>query len=414
MVKRRVVITGFGILSPVGNTADETWKGLISGKNGIDNITLFDTTEFTTKFAGEVKGFDPEAHFDKKEARKMDRYAHFAVVASDEAIKHSGLDFEKEDRDRVGVIIGSGIGGMGSFETENTKLVKSGPRRVSPFFIVQMISDIAAGHVSIKYNLKGPNYATVSACASSAHAIGISMRTIQYGDADIMVCGGSEATVTEMGVAGFNSMKALSTRNDDPTHASRPFDKERDGFIIGEGAGIMILEELEHAKKRGATIYGEMGGMGFSADAFHVTQPAPEGEGAKRAMKLAVSDAGLKLTDIGYINAHGTSTYFNDKNETAAIKSVFGEHAKDLLISSTKSMTGHMLGAAGGLELIVSTLAITEGKVPPTINYEFPDPECDLNYVPNKYIDKEVFAAASNSFGFGGHNVSLVVKKYIE
>lgn len=414
MDKRRVVITGLGAICPVGNTTQQTWDALLAGKNGIDNITLFDTTEFATKFAGEVKEFNPEDFFDKKEARKMDRYAQFAVVAADEAIAHSGLNFENEDRERVGVIIGSGIGGMGSFETENTKLVKSGPRRVSPFFIVQLISDIAAGHVSIKYNLKGPNYATVSACASSAHAIGLGMRSIQYGDADIMVCGGSEATVTQMGVAGFNNMKALSTRNDDPHRASRPFDKERDGFIIGEGSGIVILEELQHALKRGAKIYAEMSGMGFTADAFHVTQPAPQGEGAGRAMKQAVSDAGLKPTDIDYINAHGTSTYFNDKNETAAIKSVFGDHAHKLHISSTKSMTGHLLGAAGGLELIVSVMAIIEGKIPPTINYEFPDPECDLNYVPNKCIEKEVTAAVSNSFGFGGHNVSLAAKKYVE
>jgi len=303
---------------------------------------------------------------------------------------------------------------MQSIENEHTKLVTSGPRRVSPFFIPQMISDIAAGHVSIKHNLRGPNYATVSACSSSAHAVGVSMRTIQYGDADIMVCGGSEASVTELGVSGFNNMKALSTRNDEPHKASRPFDKDRDGFIIGEGGGMVVLEDLQHALKRGATIYGEMGGIGFTADAFHITQPAPEGEGAKRAMALAVKDSGLDFSQIHYINAHGTSTYFNDKNETAAIKVVFGEHADNLSISSTKSMTGHMLGASGGLELIISMLAVRENQIPPTINYDTPDPECDLKYTPNKSIKKEVFAALSNSFGFGGHNVSLLVKKYVQ
>jgi 3-oxoacyl-[acyl-carrier-protein] synthase II len=414
MTKKRVAITGYGAISPVGNTAQKMWEGMLSAKNGIDKITLFDTSEYITKFAAEVKDYNPLDFFDSKEARKLDRFAQFAIISADEAIKDSGLDFEKENRERIGVIIGSGIGGMGSFEEEHTKLVTAGPKRVSPFFIVQMISDIAAGHVSIKYNLKGPNYATVSACSSSAHAIGLSMRTIQYGDADIMICGGSEATITPMGVAGFNNMKALSTRNDDPKKASRPFDKERDGFVIGEGGGMVVLEELEHALKRGATIYGEMAGIGFTADAHHITQPAPEGEGAKRAMELAIQDAGLAKKDIHYINAHGTSTYFNDKNETAAIKTVFGDHAANLHVSSTKSMTGHMLGAAGALELIVASYVVKEGKIPPTINYQVPDPECDLNYVPNRAIDKDVFAAASNSFGFGGHNVSLVVKKYMD
>lgn len=412
MNKRRVVITGYGAISPVGKTASETWNSLINSKNGIDDITLFDTTNFITKFAGEVKNYDPQNYFDSKESRHIDRYAQFAIIAADEAISLSALDLEKEDRDRIGVIIGSGIGGMHSFESEHSKLVNSGPKRVSPFFIPQMISDIAAGHVSIKYNLKGPNYATVSACSSSAHAIGSSMRTIQYGDADVMVCGGAEATVSEMSLAGFNNMKALSTRNDEPHKASRPFDKDRDGFVIGEGGAMIVLESLEHALNRGATIYGELAGIGFTGDAYHITHPAPEGEGAARAMALAVKDSGLAIDDIDYINAHGTSTYFNDKNETEAIKTVFGAHAYKILISSTKSMTGHMLGAAGALELIISMLAVKENHVPPTINYETPDPECDLNYTPNASIKKEVVAAISNSFGFGGHNVTLLVKKY--
>jgi 3-oxoacyl-[acyl-carrier-protein] synthase II len=412
MEKRRVVITGLGAVSPIGNTVDETWRAILTGKGGVDRITLFDTEKFATKIAAEVKNFDPLNYFEKKEVRKLDRFTQFSLVAADEAVKTSGLDLEKEDRDRIGVIVGSGIGGMDSFEQEHIKLLNQGPRRVSPFFITQMIIDIAAGQISLKYNLKGPNFATVSACATSAHAIGSGLRTIQYGDADIMVCGGGEASVTPMSVSGFNSMKAISTRNDEPEKASRPFDLKRDGFIVGEGAGIVILEELEHALARGANIYGEMAGMGFTADAYHVTQPAPGGEGAIRAMRIAVKDAGLQPGDIQYINAHGTSTFFNDRNETAAVKTLFGDHAFKLNISSTKSMTGHLLGAAGGVEMIISTLAVKNNKIPPTINYEFPDPECDLNYTPNKSIDREVSAAISNSFGFGGHNVCLCVKKY--
>ncbi|MCD4692208.1 MAG: beta-ketoacyl-ACP synthase II [Calditrichales bacterium] len=412
MGKRRVVVTGLGAISPIGNTVDETWRAILTGKGGVDRITLFDTEKFATKIAAEVKNFDPSNYFEKKEARKLDRFTQFSLVAADEAVKMSGLDLEKEDRDRIGVIVGAGIGGMDSFEQEHIKLLNQGPRRVSPFFITQMIIDIAAGQISLKYNLKGPNFATVSACATSAHAIGSGLRTIQYGDADIMVCGGGEASVTPMSVSGFNSMKAISTRNDEPEKASRPFDLKRDGFIVGEGAGIVILEELEHALARGANIYGEIAGMGFTADAYHVTQPAPGGEGAIRAMRIAVKDAGLQPGDIQYINAHGTSTFFNDRNETAAIKTLFGDHAFKLNISSTKSMTGHLLGAAGGAEMIISTLAVKNNKIPPTINYEFPDPECDLNYTPNKSIDREVTAAISNSFGFGGHNVCLCVKKY--
>lgn len=414
MGKRRVVITGMGLMSPVGNNVKDTWEALLNGKNGAAPITLFDTSEYETKFACEVKNYDPLEHFDRKELRRLDRFSQFAILAAEEALKDSGLELDNEDRDRIGVIVGSGIGGMLSFEDEHTKLVTRGPKRVSPFFIPLLIIDIAAGHISIKHNLKGPNFATVSACATAGHSIGTAMRTIQYGDADVMICGGAEAAIVPSGIAGFNAMKAISTRNDEPEKASRPFDAKRDGFVMGEGGGIVVLEELEHAKARGAKIYAELAGMGFTADAFHITQPAPGGEGAIRAMKAALKDAGLQPTDVQYINAHGTSTYFNDKNETEAIKAVFGDYAYELAVSSTKSMTGHLLGASGGLELIVSTLTVLNNKIHPTANYEFPDPACDLNYVPNKAIEKEVNAALSNSFGFGGHNVTLCVKKYID
>ncbi len=414
MGKRRVVITGMGVVSPVGNNVQETWQALLNGQNGAAPITLFDTTDYETKFACEVKNYDPLQHFDRKELRRLDRFSQFAIIAAEEALQDSGLELDKENRDRIGVIVGSGIGGMLSFEAEHTKLVTKGPKRVSPFFIPMLIIDIAAGHISIKHGLKGPNFATVSACATAGHSIGTAMRTIQYGDADVMICGGAEAAIVPSGIAGFNAMKAISTRNDEPQKASRPFDAKRDGFVMGEGGAIVILEELEHAKARGAKIYAELAGLGFTADAFHITQPAPGGEGAIRAMKAALNDAQLIPQDVQYINAHGTSTYFNDKNETEAIKSVFGENAYQLVISSTKSMTGHLLGASGGLELIVSTLTVQQNKVHPTINYEFPDPDCDLNYVPNKAIEKEVNVALSNSFGFGGHNVTLCVKKFVD
>lgn len=412
MSKRRVVITGMGSLSPLGNSVAETWQAMLAGKSGVDKITLFDTEGFTTKIAAEVKNFDPLKYFEKKEARKMDRYTQFAMAAAKEAVEDSGLDLENENRDRIGVIIGSGIGGMFSFEEEHTKLIQRGPRRVSPFFIPMMIGDIAAGYVSMKYNLKGPNYGTVSACASAGHALGSSLRAIQYGDADIMVAGGAEASVSPMGVAGFNSMKAISTRNDEPQRASRPFDAERDGFVMGEGTGVIILEELEHALKRGAKIYAEFAGTGFTADAHHITTPAPGGEGAVRAMRAAIEDAGLTPEAIDYINAHGTSTGENDKNETAAIKTVFGDRAYKMAISSTKSMTGHLLGASAAVEFIAATMAVNSDQIPPTINYENPDPVCDLNYVPNKAIAQKADVALSNSFGFGGHNVCLCIKKY--
>ena len=412
MNKRRVVVTGMGSLSPLGNSAENTWKAMLAGVSGVDNITIFDTEGYTTKIGAEVKNFDPFAHFDKKDARKMDRYTQFAMVAAEEAVNNSGLDFSKEDRDRIGVIIGSGIGGMLSFEEEHSKLLNKGPRRVSPFFIPMMIGDIASGYVSIKYDLKGPNYGTVSACSSAGHALGSSLRAIQYGDADIMLAGGAEAAISPMGVAGFNALKAISTRNEEPQKASRPFDAQRSGFVMGEGAAVIVLEELEHALARGAKIYAEFSGMSFTADAHHITMPAPEGEGAVRAMRGAIQDAGLQPDDIDYINAHGTSTSANDRNETAAIKTVFGERAYQLSISSTKSMTGHLLGASAGVEFIAAVHSVLEDKIPPTINYEFPDPDCDLNYVPNQMIEHEVNAALSNSFGFGGHNVCLCVKKY--
>ena len=412
MTKRRVVITGIGAISPLGHTAEETWKNLLAGKSGIDYIKGFDTEQFVTKIGAEVKNYDVNQYFDSKDARKMDAFTQYALIAAREAIKDSGLDLEKEDRDHIGVIVGSGIGGLQTFEQEHKKMVEKGPRRISPFFIPQMISDIAAGYISMEYNLKGPNYSMVSACATSAHTLGTALRTIQYGDAEIVVCGGSEAAISPMGVAGFNAMKALSTRNDEPQKASRPFDKERDGFVMGDGAAIVILEELEHALARGAHIYAEMGGLGFTADAFHITQPAPGGEGAVRAMRAAIKDAGFQPEEIDYINAHGTSTPYNDKNETTAIKTVFGDYAYQLKISSTKSMTGHLLGASGAMELVFSSLVIRDGKIPPTVNQEVADPECDLDYVPNKAIDKEVRTALSNSFGFGGHNVTLCVKKF--
>ena len=412
MERRRVVITGIGMITPIGNNVENTWTSLVEGVCGVGKITLFDASNFTTQIAAEVKNFNPSDHFELKEVKKLDRFTQFALVSAQEAVDTSGLDFEKEDRDRIGVIVGSGIGGMLSFEEEHAKLLSKGPKRISPFFIPQMISDIAAGHISMKWNLKGPNYATVSACATSAHSIGAGFRAIQYGDADIMVCGGAEATICPMGVSGFNAMKAISTRNDEPEKASRPFDLERDGFIIGEGAGIIIMEELGHARARGANIYAEMVGMGFTADAYHITQPAPGGEGAVRAMRIAINDAGHNVNDVDYINAHGTSTLHNDRNETAAIKTLFNEHAYKLKVSSTKSMIGHLLGASGAVEAIISTLTIVNNTIPPTINYEVPDPECDLNYVPNKAVKDKIDLAISNSFGFGGHNVCLAIKRY--
>ncbi len=411
-MRKRVVVTGIGVVTPIGNNAREFWQGLLEGRNGVDYITHFDPKDHDTKFAAEVKNFDPSPVLDSREVRRMDLFSQYAMVAAEEAVRDAGLKMEDEDPNRVGVIFGSGIGGLFSFETEHRKMLERGVRRISPYFITQMIIDIAAGHISMRYGMKGPNYATVSACATASHAIGDAVRLLRYGDADVMLAGGSEAAITPMGVGGFNALKALSTRNDDPHHASRPFDKQRDGFVMGEGAGVLVLETLEHALARGAKIYAEIRGVGFTADAHHITAPAPGGEGAVRAMRRAIEDGELRLEEIDYVNAHGTSTQYNDKSETQAIKTLFGEHAYKLNVSSTKSMTGHLLGAAGAVELAATVLAVHHDIVPPTINYEEPDPECDLNYTPNKPEKRRVYAAISNTFGFGGHNACITVSKY--
>lgn len=409
---RRVVITGVGMITPVGNDVNTSWNAAVEGKSGIDYITAFDTTNFTTKIAGEVKGINFENYIDKKEMRRMDRFTHFAVASAKMAMEDSKLDITKIDNDKFGVIIGCGVGGLGTMEEQHEKLLSAGPSRVSPFYIPMQIIDISSGYISMIYNAKGPNYCTVSACASGSHAIGDSFRMIKHGYADIMITGGSEAPVRPMAVAGFTNMKALSGRNDDPKKASRPFDGERDGFVMGEGAGLLILESLEHAVARGAKIYAEIVGCGMTADAFHITQPAPQGEGAARAMKSAIQEAGITPEKIDYINAHGTSTPYNDKCETEAIKGTFEKHAYKLLISSTKSVTGHLLGAAGGVEAVFAALALHHGVVPPTINQEKADPDCDLCYVPNVAIKREINYALSNSLGFGGHNISICFKKY--
>lgn len=413
MNRRRVVVTGIGTVNPIGNSAQEFWNNALAGVSGAGLITAFDTTEFKTKFACEVKGFDPENFIDKKAVKRMDKFTHYAVASASMAVADAGLTSENADYDRVGVIIGSGIGGMWTnWEQQNLFFEEKSPRRISPFFVPMLISDIAAGHVSIQYGFKGPNYATTSACATSAHAIGDALMLIERGDADVMITGGAESAICPMGVAGFNAARALSTNNENPTGASRPFDKDRDGFVMGDGGAIIVLEELEHALNRGAKIYGELAGMGFTADAFHITEPAPGGEGAVRSMRQALKNAGLQPGDVSVINAHGTSTLYNDRNETAAIKTVFGDHAPKLKINSTKSMTGHLLGAAGAVEAITSVMMIHTGKVHPTINYTTPDPECDLDYVPNTAIDHNVEVVLSNSFGFGGHNVTLLFRKY--
>ena len=410
----KVVITGLGAVTPIGNNVKEYEEGLYSGKSGSDMITRFDASEYKTRFACEVKDFDPTITITRKEVQRMDLFSQFAMVASEEALNDSGLDLEKTNLDRVGVIIGSGIGGMATYQDQVEQLFNRDgkPDRISPFFVPMLISDIAAGHVAIKWGLKGPNYATVSACATSSHSIADALMLLQRGSADVMVVGGSEAVVCPMGVGGFNAMRALSQNNDDYKRASRPFDKSRDGFVIGEGAGIIVMETEEHAKARGARIYAEVAGFGMTDDAFHITQPAEGGEGAVRSMKIAIEDAGLKPEDIDYVNAHGTSTPFNDRGETGAIKTVFGDHAYKLCVSSTKSMTGHLLGAAGAIEAVATTLAIYNGKIPPTINYENSDPDCDLDYVPNVAREQKINNAISNTFGFGGHNATLCFKKY--
>ncbi|RMD95301.1 MAG: beta-ketoacyl-[acyl-carrier-protein] synthase II [Calditrichaeota bacterium] len=413
MAKYRAVISGIGAITPLALNPEETWQKLLEGRSGVKPITLFDTTDFLTRIAGEIYDFNPQDFLDPKLLRRMDRYSQLAVATADQAIRDAGLDLEKIDRDRVGVIVSSGIGGMQTFENEVRKLQEKGPRRVSPFFIPMMIADIAAGHISMRYNFRGPNYAIVSACASAANALADALDLVQRGKADIVVAGGAEATITPLGIAGFNAMKALSTRNDEPEKASRPFDAERDGFVMGEGSGILIIENMEHARARGAKMYVELAGAGLSADAYHMTAPAPEGIGAQKAMRLALQDANLQPEEVQYINAHGTSTPANDKNETIAISKVFGDYAETLNINSTKSMIGHLLGASGAVEAIVTALTIRDNKIHPTINQEHPDPDCFLNYTPNESVSREVHAALSNSFGFGGHNVTLAFKQII-
>lgn len=409
---KRVVITGLGPVTPIGIGKEEYWDSLIAGKSGVGYITRFDTENFPTKIAAEIKNFTPEDYIDKRELRRMDRFTQYALVATSLALKDGKISLENEDKERIGVVLGSGIGGMETLEAEHLKLLEKGPRRVSPVFIPMMISNMASGQISIYYGLKGPSMVITTACASGTHAIGEAFRMIQRGICDLIITGGSEAAITPIALAGFSSMKALSTRNEEPSKASRPFDKDRDGFVMGEGAGILILEELEHAIKRGARIYAELVGYGATSDAYHMTAPDPLADGAKRAMELALKDGNVDYHQVDYINAHGTSTHYNDKLETLAIKELFKEHAYKLNISSTKSMTGHLLGAAGGIEAIATTLAISEGKIPPTINYEIPDEECDLNYTPNKFVEKEIAYAMSNSLGFGGHNATILLKKW--
>lgn len=411
-MKKRVVITGIGAITPLGNDVHSTWENIKNGVSGIAPLTRVDSEKFNVKVAGEVKGFAPEEYIDHKEVRRMARFTHFAIAASKMAINDAGVKIgEHVDPERIGVWIGSGIGGLDEFEEQHKRFLDKGPRRVSPFIIPMFIPDMASGRVSIELGAKGINNCSVTACASGANSIGDAFRVIQNGTVDMMVTGGTEAAITEMTIAGFANMTALST-NPDPKTASRPFDKNRDGFVIAEGSGIVILEELDHALARGAKIYGEIVGYGATGDAYHITTPAPNGEGAGRAMKLALNDANLQPEEIGYINAHGTSTQYNDLYETKAIKEIFGEHAKNLFVSSTKSMTGHMLGAVGAVEAIFSLLAIGDGIIPPTINYETPDDELDLNYVPNKSIQSRVDVVLSNSLGFGGHNATLIFKKY--
>lgn len=414
MSSRRVVVTGIGVLTPIGNNVDKMWKNMLEGKSGADLITKFDTKDFTTKFACEVKDFNVEEYINKKEARRMDVFAQYAIASASMAMEDSNINLDSVDKERFGVIYGSGIGGIKTLEEQIGNFVHGGPRKISPFFIPMMISDIAAGHISIKYGLQGPNYATTSACATSTHAIADAFFIIQRGSADIIVSGGAEASVTQMAVGGFNAARALSTWNDRISEASRPFDKDRNGFVIGEGSATLILEELEHAKKRGAKIYAEVIGAGLTGDAFHVTAPAPEGSGAYRSMREALRDGGIAPEEVDYINAHGTSTVLNDLNETKAIKKLFGDHAYKVAISSTKSMTGHLLGAAGALESIACILAMQNSIVPPTINLDNPDPECDLNYTPKVPIEREIKYSISNTFGFGGHNSTLLFKKYTD
>jgi 3-oxoacyl-[acyl-carrier-protein] synthase II len=412
-VKRRVAVTGLGLVTPLGNTVDTTWEAMIAGRSGAGPITRFDPTALAVKFACEVKGFDPGLYLDKKEARRFDLFTQFAMGAAVQAMKDSCLEqgWSQVDPRRVGVIVGSGTGGLATFEENMRAYIEKGPSRVSPFFVPMFMANVAAAAVSMRYGAKGPNYCTVSACASSAHGLGDAFRLIQHGEADVMIAGGSEAAITPVAIASFANMKALSERNDDPATASRPFDKDRDGFVMGDGSAMVILEEWEHAKKRGAKIYAEMVGYGMTADAYHITAPSPDGEGAQYAMRLAMEDGGIRPEQVGYINAHGTSTPHGDGAETAAVKTVFGAQAKKLIFASTKSMTGHLLGAAGALEFAVCNLVLKHGTIPPTINQFTPDPACDLDSAPNHAVKRDVEVALSNSFGFGGHNVTLAVRR---
>lgn len=409
--RRRVVVTGMGAICAIGNTVDEVWESARAGRSGVATITRFDAEGFETTFAAEVKGFDPNETIGRKESRRMDRYTQLAVAATRQAVAQSGLDIGPISQ-RVGVLIGTGMGGIETFESGTETLLERGPKRVSPFFVPMTLPNMASGVVAIDIGAHGPNLAPTSACAASAHAIGEAALMIRYGRADVMIAGGSEAPVTRMGVAGFSAMGALSRRNDDPERASRPFDKDRDGFVLAEGGAVIVIEELEHARQRGATIFGEVLGYGTTDDANHMVQPAPDGVGAARAMALAFEDAGVAPQDIGYINAHGTSTPLNERLETAAVKGAFGDHAASVPISSTKSMTGHLLGAAGSLEAVITLKAMEAGVLPPTINQETPDPDCDLDYIPNEAREADVAIAMSNSMGFGGHNVSLILKRW--
>jgi len=413
-MERRVVITGVGLVSPLGIGTRENWDGLVAGRSGVGPITRFDTSEYPARIAGEVRNFDPAAYSPAKEVKKSDIFIHYALAATHFAMEDSGLRIDPSNAERVGVYIGSGIGGLPSIERQHAELLEKGPRRISPFFIVGLIVNLASGQVSIRYGAKGPNMANSTACSTGTHAIGDAARMIARGDADAMICGGAEGVVTPLAVGGFSAMRALSTRNDDPASASRPFDAERDGFVIGEGAGIVILEEISHALRRGAPIYAEVAGYGVSADAFHISAPSEDGDGPIRVMRNALADAGVRPEDVDYINAHGTSTPIGDRIETIAIKQVFGDHAGTVAVSSTKSMTGHLLGAAGGLETGITALAVRHGLIPPTINYRTPDPGCDLDYVPNKAREKEIRYALNNSFGFGGTNASILLKRFEE
>ena len=411
-MRRRVVVTGLGLVTPLGNNAEDTWSGLTTGRSGAARITRFDPSALDVTFACEVKGFDGQAFIERKEARRYDLFLQYAIAASQMAVDAAGLGAGFPRPERSGVLVGSGIGGMQTFEDQTRAFIEKGQSRVSPFFVPMFIPDIAAGVVAIRFGLMGPNFSTVSACASSAHAVGVATRLIQYGDADLMLAGGSEASVTPLTVAGFAAMKALSARNDDPTTASRPFDRDRDGFVIGEGAGVVVLESLEHAEARGATILGEVAGFGMSADAYHITQPSPDGAGAQLAMRNCLADGRIAAADIAYVNAHGTSTPHGDVAETRAVKAVFGDRARLLVMGATKSMTGHLLGATGALEFAICVLAIQRGIIPPTTNQFHPDPECDLDCAPNHALERRVEVALSNSFGFGGHNVSLAVRRF--